>query len=421
MFQHRARRRVFPNTQHAAARSVPERCQCTRNRVLGFLQDLSRPREAHASSVVVSAGTTPVQPARSNRGISRCHTGRRRAANISVPVSKLAMKQSRLRRSTPPTLAAAISRYLAEVSPLKKSQTAEQSIARTWLATRIAGRPIDRIRNTDLIALRDEWAEARAAATVVRRLAFLSHVYTVARKDWGWTELANPVQLVRRPTVDDARDRRVISRIRMRGVSAQDCPRSELEWIIQSTSSRELPVIVTLAAETAMRRSEICSMRREHVDLLHGVVHLPDTKNGTSRDVPLTPWARETLRQYLAGRPQRGPIFTVTPGAATRAFIRARARARTRYEDLCRSLGRRPNPLLFTGLRLHDLRHEATSVLAPIFQLHELAKISGHKSTRMLLRYYHPDGRELARKLARSPLGRRQIARIREARASDDA
>ncbi|MDN4572905.1 integrase [Pandoraea cepalis] len=335
-------------------------------------------------------------------------------------MSKPPLKPSRLRRTTPPTLSAAIARYLIEVSPLKKSETAEKSIARTWLATRIAGRPIDRIRNTDLIALRDEWSNGRAPATVVRRLAFLSHVFTVARKDWGWTELANPVQLVRRPTVDDARDRRVMSRIRMRGVAAADCPRSELDWIIQSTSSKELPVIVTLAAETAMRRAEICHIRREHVDLMHGVVHLPDTKNGTSRDVPLTPWARESLRQYLAGRPTRGPIFTVTPGAATRAFIRARMRARTRYEDLCRSLGRRPNPLLFSDLRLHDLRHEATSVLAPIFQLHELAKISGHKSTRMLLRYYHPDGRELARKIARSPLGRKQSERIRSARGGGD-
>ncbi|WP_353191950.1 site-specific integrase [Pandoraea pnomenusa] len=327
------------------------------------------------------------------------------------------MKPSRLRRSTPPSLSASICRYLAEVSPLKKSLVAEQSIAKVWMASRIGSRPLDRIRNADLIALRDEWALDKAASTVVRRLAFLSHVYTVARKDWGWTELANPVQLVRRPTVNDARDRRVINRIRMRGVPASECPRSELDWIIQATASKELPVVITLAAETAMRRGEICSIRREHVDLLHGVIHLPDTKNGTSRDVPLSPWARETLRQYLSGKPSRGPIFTISPGAATRAFIRARARARERYELACRELGRRPNPAYFRDLRLHDLRHEATSVLAPIFQLHELAKISGHKDTRMLLRYYHPDGRELARKIARSPLGRRQQARIRDDRA----
>ena len=65
------------------------------------------------------------------------------------------------------------------------------------------------------------------------------------------------------------------------------------------------------------------------------------------------------------------------------------------------------------NLRFHDLRHEATSTLAPILELHEMAKTGGWKDTRMLLRYYHPDGRELARKIARSPLGRQQTARIK--------
>lgn len=326
------------------------------------------------------------------------------------------MKLTRLRRPSTFTLAAAIGRYLVEVSPLKKSASAERSISRVWLDTHIAGRPIDRIRNVDLIGIRDAWLEHYAAATVVRRLAFISHLYTVARKDWGWTELANPAQLVRRPTVNDARDRRPYAQIRLRGVPESECPRLEFEWILQATESAELPIIMTLASETAMRRSEICGVRREHVDLLHGVVHLPDTKNGCARDVPLTPWAREALRLFLSGKPVRGPIFSITPGAVTRAFVRARRRARMRYEALCQKHGRRPNPAYFDDLRLHDLRHEATSTLASILEIHELAKISGHKDTRMLLRYYHPDGRELARKIAKSSLGRLQLARIRSAK-----
>ncbi|CAN0622117.1 Integrase [Burkholderia multivorans] len=328
------------------------------------------------------------------------------------------MKPIRLRRPSAPTLSAALDRYLAEVSSLKKGAAGEQSIARSWRATNIAGRPIDRVRNTDLIAIRDEWAKTKVAATVVRRLAMLSHLYTVARKEWGWTELANPVQLVRRPTVNDARDRRLYTQIRLRGVSEENCPRNELDWILRATESPELPTIAMLASESAMRRAEICGIRREHVDLLHGVVHLPDTKNGTARDVPLTPWARETLRAFLAGKPLRGPIFSVSPGAVTRAFIRACRRARAQYEDLCRQHGRRPHPAYFRDLRLHDLRHEATSTLAPIFELHEIAKLTGHKDTRMLLRYYHPDGRDLARKLARSPLGRKQTTRIKAIRVA---
>jgi integrase len=168
------------------------------------------------------------------------------------------MKLTRIRRPIVPTLAAVIERYVTEVSATKKGAVAERSIARTWLSTRLAGRPVDRVRNTDLIELRDAWSKEKAPSTVVRRLAFLSHVFTVLRKDWGWTELANPVQLVRRPTVDDARDRRLFDQIRLRGVSESECPREELAWIIQSTRSIELPTILELAAETGMRRSELC-------------------------------------------------------------------------------------------------------------------------------------------------------------------
>ena len=51
-------------------------------------------------------------------------------------------------------------------------------------------------------------------------------------------------------------------------------------------------------------------------------------------------------------------------------------------------------------VRLHDLRHEATSRLAKRLQAHELAKVTGHRDMRMVLRYYHPRAEELASKLA---------------------
>ncbi|MBF8176935.1 tyrosine-type recombinase/integrase [Herminiimonas contaminans] len=327
------------------------------------------------------------------------------------------MKPSnRLRRPFIPTLAAIITRYVSEVSIRKKGAEAERSIARVWLGTRLAGRPIDRIRNTDLIELRDEWLKDKAAATVVRRLAFLSHVFTVLRKDWGWTELANPAQLVRRPSVADSRDRRIFDQIKLRGVSEGECPRNELQWIIQSSRSLEMPTIAVLASETSMRRSEICGIYREHIDLVHGVVKLFNTKNGTSREVPLSPFAKETLRVYLTGKPLRGKVFTMAPGSVTRAFIRARQRAREKYESLCSKYGRRANPSYFIDLRLHDLRHESTSVLATIFDPHDMAKINGQKDLRMVMRYYHPRGRELAQKLARSPRGRRQLATLKAQR-----
>ncbi|WP_334168257.1 tyrosine-type recombinase/integrase [Achromobacter mucicolens] len=324
------------------------------------------------------------------------------------------MHHSRRRiRKSVPTLTQALDRYLGEISALKKGYVSERSISRVWLGTRLAQRPVDRIRASDLAELRDEWLKDRAAATVVRRMAFLSHVFTIVRKDWGFDWLANPVQLVRRPAVNDARDRRLFTHIQLRGVSEAECPREELDWIIRATNSRELPTILIVARETGMRRSEVVGIQRENLDLMHGVVHLPHTKNGRARDVPLTPLAKEALRRWVTGKPMRGRIFEMLPGSATRAFIRARRRARAEYEALCRKHGRRPNNAYFVDLRFHDLRHEGTSQLATVFQVHELAKVNGNVDTRMLLRYYHPRGRELAQKLTRSPLGRRQLLQLK--------
>jgi len=324
------------------------------------------------------------------------------------------------RRQSIPTLSQALSRYLGEISVFKKSSASEQSLVKTWLATRLAGLRVDRIRSTDLCEIRDGWLVTHAPSTVVRRLALLSHVFTTLRKDWGLAWMANPVLLVRRPSVADARDRRLFDRIRLRGVSETECPRNELTWILRASRSPELSTILTLAVETGMRRSEICGMRRERVDLTRGVVHLPDTKNGTSREVPLTPWAKEVLRRFLMGRPLRGAVFSIQPGSVTRAFIRARNRAGRDYREMCRRHGRRAHPGCFHDLRLHDLRHEALSRLADVFAMHQLAKVGGHKDTRMLLRYYHPRGWELARTLAKSPLGRRQRAQILCERENSD-
>ncbi|HCN72074.1 MAG TPA: integrase [Pusillimonas sp.] len=324
------------------------------------------------------------------------------------------MKLNARHRRICPTLDQALTRYMTEVSACKKSHYQELSLAKTWRATNLITRPLNRITPTDLMRLRDQWHQENLPSTVTRRLALLSHLYTVARKDWQMHWLANPVQLVRRPAIDDARDRRLFERIRLNGVPEDECPKTELEWLCRATSSPDLPLIMLIAVETGMRRSEITLVKREQIDLAHGVITLTDTKNGDTRYVPLSPFAKDGLRKHVVGKPMRGRIFDISPEAVTRAFIRARTKARKMYEALCKKYGRRPHPAYFRDLRFHDLRHESTSRLATVFQAHELAKVTGHRTTRMLLRYYHPHGRDLARKLVRSNLGRKQLEQLRD-------
>lgn len=310
------------------------------------------------------------------------------------------------------TLHALLDRYEAEVMPALKGVVRERSVLGLWRQTPLAKRAMATIRSGDVAQQRDAWLSAGLApATVLRRLARLSHLFNTARKEWGMESLSNPVDLVRKPTPNNARTRRVAvlptaTKGRGNGRTAD-----ELARISAASSSRVLPAILTLAVETAMRRGEIAALRWENIDLGRRVAHLPETKNGNSRDVPLSSAALDVLAGLLPKKDSqrrkalavptelRGPVFATHPDGITQAFERAMQRARSAYERDCADQGREPDPTFLIDLRFHDLRHEATSRLASRFQLHELAKITGHRDTRMLLRYYHPDAADLAKRL----------------------
>ncbi len=292
------------------------------------------------------------------------------------------------------TLRIAFDRYLSEISSEKRSGDQERSICKAWMATSLADMPLIRIRPHHLVKLRDEWLQTLRPATVVRRLALLSHLFNIAHKEWALESLRNPVSLIRKPKVNNARERRPLTNINIPGE-----PSDELAWLVASVRNPQFGSFVTLAVETAMRRSEIISLRWENIDFERKTAYLPVTKNGHPRTVPLSPVALNELRLLCRGSAE-GSIFTVGASAITRMLVRARRRCRFRYEDLCQKHGVLPIKNAFRDLRVHDLRHEGISRLAPLFQAHELARISGHRDTRMLMRYFHPDVAQFAERLS---------------------
>ena len=317
------------------------------------------------------------------------------------------------------TLYEALTRYEAEILPAKKGAEQEGSMIRTCKAVDLAKRPLASIRSADVAKLRDEWLKNYKPATVLRRLAILSHVFNIARKEWGMESLTNPVELVRKPQPNNARTRRIAT-----VDPASDAPGAddaetdrgaqdgELERVVAASGSALLPSIIWLAVETAMRRGEIVSLQWAHIDLKRRVAHLPSTKNGSTRDVPLSSRAVSVLQALKdtqdaewddsgdSEKADSGRVFEIRSDAVTRAFERAVTRARKLYVEEGKTAGRRPDSRFLTDLRFHDLRHEATTRLASIFPMHELTKITGHKDPRMLMRYYHPRAEDLAKRLA---------------------
>ncbi|MFP3607564.1 site-specific integrase, partial [Paraburkholderia sp. SIMBA_053] len=82
------------------------------------------------------------------------------------------------------------------------------------------------IRSADVARLRDQWLKDYKPATVLRRMAVLSHVFNIARKEWGMESISNPVELVRKPQPNNARTRRIAASHPVSDASCEDNPES---------------------------------------------------------------------------------------------------------------------------------------------------------------------------------------------------
>ena len=175
------------------------------------------------------------------------------------------------------TLGELLTRYSSQISPLKRSALTEQSRIKAILRRPIVHRTLAKLTSADCAAYRDERLKIVAPATVVRELNTLSHAIETALREWGLWLPRNPVKMVKRPTVPQGRKRRLEDDEEARLLAACDRGRTPL-----------LKELVILAIETSMRRGELLGLRWAHVHLAKRIVHLPLTKNGDSRDVPLS-------------------------------------------------------------------------------------------------------------------------------------
>jgi integrase len=293
------------------------------------------------------------------------------------------------------TLRAALRRYEKEVTPKHRGSKKESSHIAVLCDESLANRTLASIQRENVKALRDRWARSLAIATVNRRLTILHAVFAIAIRDWGMHGIENPVDGMKLKGATE-RARRVSNDEIAAICEAAVDPTATAAW---------LPAFVRLAVETAMRRGELCKMTWAMVDLDKSTVHLPGrrdghdgiTKNNKDRDVPLSPKAIACLRAL----PRSGiQVFTQSGPTVTQSFKRAVVRARSAYVAKCKEKGRESESGFLADLHFHDLRHEATSRLANVFELHELMKIVGHSSPAMLMRYYHPSAADFARRLA---------------------
>lgn len=266
------------------------------------------------------------------------------------------------------TLAEAFTRYRDEVSITKRGRRWEEIRLNKFCTY-----PIARTKMKDLTpALFADWRDHRLTeikgASVRREMQLMSSVLTVARREWGWIDI-NPLSDVRKPPSSQRRNR----------IPTQD----ELERLAQaagsdpSNATARAFMAFQFACETAMRAGEIVGLTWQHVDLDRRVAHLPMTKNGEARDVPLSSAACAILSR-LEGR---DPVFGLRSDNLDVLWRKIRGRA------------------MVEGLTFHDSRHDGVTRLAQKLDVLDLARVVGHKDLRQLMTYYEADAEALAKKL----------------------
>jgi len=266
------------------------------------------------------------------------------------------------------SLKEAIDRFLEEFADNYAQSRHIKSKANIVKQGAISKMTLASIRGKDIAAyIKDREDEGRASQTILHEVNLISRVYEICRKDWGMEYLRNPTKLVNKPKQAKGRTRRL--------------EKGEEKKLLK-TAPNVLKPIILFALETAMRRGEIALMRWKDVDLKMRYVHLPKTKNGEARSVPLSPAALNILKEIP--RQIDGDVFPLMADTITKKFIATVKKAK--LEDL----------------RFHDLRHEATSRLFEKTDLDfmEIKSITGHKSMQMLARYSHLRAHKLADRLA---------------------
>lgn len=291
-----------------------------------------------------------------------------------------AERESALRRrietgiNTDKTLKDAFDRYIEEVSIHKRGKKWEENRLMAIALQSVDGYSLGTMKLCDITAdVLGKWRDKRllivAGSTINRDMNLLSHVFTTARKEWKWIT-TSPTTDVRRPKNPPPRDRRItqdeIERI---------CLALGYDDRVQNKSDA-VAVAFLFAIESAMRAGEICSLTWENIR--GNVAHLPRTKNGTKRDVPLSAKAVELLN--LLPKDQ-DTCFGLTSASLSTLFRKGTARA------------------CIDDMTFHDTRHEAITRLAKKLNVLELARMVGHKDLSMLQIYYNETAEELAKKL----------------------
>jgi integrase len=223
------------------------------------------------------------------------------------------------------------------------------------LSSFFQGQTLRRLSAQDVERFKARRSTEVSAATTNRELACLRTLLNKA-VEWGRLE-QNPASRVKKLREAPPRER---------VLSAEEASR------LIDKAAPHLKTILIVLLNTGMRRGEALGLRWENVDLDKGFIHICDSKNGKSRNVPMNAVVLAALHELKDSKTGDGFVFGGVK-EIKRSFRTACKRAN------------------IMGLRIQDLRHTCASRLVQLgVDLVTVSKLLGHSSITMTMRYAHP-------------------------------
>lgn len=269
------------------------------------------------------------------------------------------------------TLRQALRRYADEVSPKHKGEHWEQVRLSAFEFYRLPlDLPLSQITAQHVADFRDSRGAKVGPASVRREMNLLSSVFESARLEWGWID-ENPCGDVRRPPPSPHRERTITTR-EMRAMLRGMKYGPDVRNLTQAVA-----VCFLAALSTGMRAGELCGLTWARVFDDH--VHLPTTKNGKARNVPLSRRARRYIG--LMRGFDDAMVFGITTRQLDALFRKHR------------------HKLGLSGFTFHDSRHTAATMMAKRVDVLTLCKIMGWSDPKMAMVYYNPSVSDIAASL----------------------
>lgn len=283
------------------------------------------------------------------------------------------------------TLGEAIDRYLREEVPKKRNGSMSRANL-PWWKTKLGTVKLADVTPAILVEHRDKLAREtytratpgsphssvkegnarrfkRSSGTVNRYLTALSHVFTVARKEWHWMS-HNPF---------DGVGKLKEPRGRVRYLSEDERER----LLTETAKDPTLHTLVVLALSTAARAGELLKLRWRDIDLKEQrlLFRSTTTKNAESRAVWLHSEALRLLKEHGKVRRLENDRVFQSPSGGVYEYAKV-------FKAAC-------DAATVTEFRFHDLRHSAATYLARAGASEQQLRAIGGWKSGVVSRYVH--------------------------------